>query len=671
VVVGIEKDRGLIVTALLASRRHLGGREPSEFPCPVWANFMTVSGLVLTDSGRSTRRRSFRRVASMKKGGRHARGERVTPKGTPLPRTTGHVARSRPMQASETPLMIEVRGRLVTGDPLDLLAQASGLVAALYPRSRGPFDQVADRHKDLPSLGELIRTFTGVDRIETTALLACMAELAPDELLRARSRRTVAGRAHVLPEWLVGLGEAEVTRCVEMVHVLGDGDDLIIGVDLPGGHSLTISVLVDHNVGTVAKDAFIVQAPIEEIVALLRKSCEAPLDTEWRELDPADARARITEAVDHGAMMFPPFEGDTWPTCRPLVEWSARLLPEGGTGYERPVWDNDARAALTDSFFDSDVGMSLDDREHRDLFESILCFATDYGPGDPLRWSPTAVEILMEDWIPRKVVAPVTLLSMAPDLLRAFIMYASVERGIRPELIADTLAAVDRWEPSYKRAIRSPRLQGPAALFAAMGAFGPDGPWELSGLEDFVVPYDPAEMVLEYLRRAVGGDDALSVLSDEALPDEALDWNGIPEDIRAKVNDVLELCDRCCDELLDVEYRTACRRYLARVAAGDAGVFRRKGRADTAAAAVCWTVGKANDLFTPSGGSVRVKDLLAQFGLTQGSVSQRSATLMKAAGIELDQYYATSEIALGAPELLVAPHRIRLIELRERFVETP
>jgi hypothetical protein len=44
---------------------------------------------------------------------------------------------------------------------------------------------------------------------------------------------------------------------------------------------------------------------------------------------------------------------------------------------------------------------------------------------------------------------------------------------------------------------------------------------------------------------------------------------------------------------------------------------------------------------------------------------------MKAAGIELDQYYATSEIALGAPELLVAPHRIRLIELRERFVETP
>jgi hypothetical protein len=107
------------------------------------------------------------------------------------------------------------------------------------------------------------------------------------------------------------------------------------------------------------------------------------------------------------------------------------------------------------------------------------------------------------------------------------------------------------------------------------------------------------------------------------------------------------------------------------VAAGDAGVFRRKGRADTAAAAVCWTVGKANDLFTPSGGSVRVKDLLAQFGLTQGSVSQRSATLMKAAGIELDQYYATSEIALGAPELLVASHRIRLIELRERFVETP
>ena len=60
---------------------------------------------------------------------------------------------------------------------------------------------------------------------------------------------------------------------------------------------------------------------------------------------------------------------------------------------------------------------------------------------------------------------------------------------------------------------------------------------------------------------------------------------------------MLELTDACCDELLDVEYRTACRRLLARVAAGDPAVFRRRASSATAAAAICWIVGKDNDLF--------------------------------------------------------------------------
>ncbi len=61
----------------------------------------------------------------------------------------------------------------------------------------------------------------------------------------------------------------------------------------------------------------------------------------------------------------------------------------------------------------------------------------------------------------------------APELLRALIRYAHRERGIRPGLTADTLAAVDEWEPDYQRVIRSPRPQGPAALLAAMVALDP------------------------------------------------------------------------------------------------------------------------------------------------------------------------------------------------------
>ena len=66
----------------------------------------------------------------------------------------------------------------------------------------------------------------------------------------------------------------------------------------------------------------------------------------------------------------------------------------------------------------------------------------------------------------------------------------------------------------------------------------------------------------------------IAPLDDRPLPDEHFDWTPIADDVHDKVADVLGLCDGCCDELLDVEYRMACRRLPARVAAGDPAVFR-------------------------------------------------------------------------------------------------
>ena len=118
--------------------------------------------------------------------------------------------------------------------------------------------------------------------------------------------------------------------------------------------------------------------------------------------------------------------------------------------------------------------------------------------------------------------------------------------------------------------------------------------------------------------------------------------------------------------MLDVEYRTACRRLLARAAAGDPAVFRRRASSATAAAAICWIVGKDNDLFSSVGGGMLVKDLMAHFGLAQGGVSQRADTLMKAAGF--DPYARRWDLRLGSPELLVSQRRRRMIELRDEYL---
>ncbi len=562
--------------------------------------------------------------------------------------------RARPQRRDEPDLIADIAAALADDDPLPLLDLASGLLGVVDPRGRNPFGppvEALDRD-------ELVRTFLEVPLPETSALLAAMAGLSGDDVLRRRVQREIAERAHPLPRWLAELHRATAAaRAIEVTDVLGDGDNLLVAVTLPGGHPLTAVVYVDHNLGTLVKDAFVLPEGLDGVLTQLVAASSDDPDLTARPLDPADARARITDAVRTGAMSLPPIETDTWPSARALVEWMTGLLPAGGTGYEWPEWDDAALDDLARRFRASPFAEGVDDPG--DMLSTLLSFGADYAPGDPMRISPVVVELLLLDRIPRKVVAAVEDLAPAPDLLRAFIRYCHHERGIRPALTEQTLAAVDAYEPEYQELIRSDRPQGPAALLAAMGAF--DDEPEL----------DFPDLMLDTLRRTVGGAAALDALDAEPLPDEPFDWAGIPEDVHARVAEVLDLVDRCCTELLDVEYRTACRRLLADVAAGDPAVFRRRSRAATAAAALCWLIGKNNSLFDADPGTPKlaVKRLTGHLGVT-GSMSQRSEALMRAIGVDPHGHEDPGDHGhreLGSVRYLTGPRRAQILAHRDRF----
>ncbi|HEY5980438.1 MAG TPA: hypothetical protein VIT41_12470 [Microlunatus sp.] len=581
-----------------------------------------------------------------------------------------------PDEAGDLALIETLHQGLRTGQPLDFLAMTSGLVAALDPRTADQFGGIEhdDRpeHGDRPELGDLVDSFIGSPRRETTAALTVFRALVTDQQMTTRINRELARRRHRLPRWLTALSEARAEPDVwRLSDALGDGDDYLVGATLPSGDQLSALVYVDHNQRTVVSDAVV--AP--ESVAVLVEEITSQItdDQSLTRVDAATARAIMEEAIELSARTVPPPESDSWPMARPLVEWLLRLLPDGGSVPVRAGWSEKQLAALTEDFFASRFGVGLDDGERRGLLESVLWFGTDDRPGDPLRWSEVNVAILLLEWVPRTIVAEPSYLSLLPDLLRAFIRYAHDRQGVPSQLTAEVVAAVDEAEPAYLQLIAG-GPEGAAALLAQLlDANGGELPEDLvSGLGGAVPTYGGAgleivlaDVSLEQLDAEVGGRDRLLGLTDEPLPDEPFAWDGILDDIRPVVEQMLAACDACADELLDVEHRTAMRRFLGRAAVAEPAIFRRKASPVRGAAAVAWVICRANGSVDDWESPLTEQDLLFWFGV-KGSVSSRAGTLLRANGV--DPEVRSGEMALGTPDLLVSTRRADTIEARDRLL---
>ena len=360
-----------------------------------------------------------------------------------------------------------MREALADPHPAALLQLASTILNLVDPRSTNPSsrDPEAPRRRE-----EVMRSFLEVRLPETTGLLGVLAELTEDEVLAERLRREVRRRPHRVPAWITGLRGTSPYRATELVSPLADDNEIMIGVALPQAADMTVLAYIDHNLGTVLKDAFVSPTSLHEVLSEIEDKSGEEGRVEWRELDLAEARARMTQAIDMGARMLPPFESDTWPAVRPLVEWVMRLLPEGGRGYDFPEWDEAALQEVATRFLASRFADELrEDKDAPHLVDNLLWYGGGYGLADPFHWSPTVVEILLLDWIPRKITADRPYLRKFPKALRAFIAFAHEERSVPAGITTETLAAVDRWEPEYLDLVgpsRQKRAREPASAAA-------------------------------------------------------------------------------------------------------------------------------------------------------------------------------------------------------------
>jgi hypothetical protein len=505
------------------------------------------------------------------------------------------------------PLVTDAQNALREPSPLLLLELASGVIELTTPR---PVDSWGPSRRERPDGPSLFQTFVTSEWPAMPALALGIATLHPDKHLAMRLRSSVIDVPRTSP-WLMTMGLVDVTDTIVLDDPLGDGENLMLSWRWPDGHAATLVVYVDHNMGSVVKDAFVVPDGWAGVSKAYDRVGGA--DVSYRAIDAADLRARLEEAIRFGERVVPPLETESWPACRPLLEWLLASLPEDGTGFVRPDWPESRRAQLLDDFVASNHGAvdGLSRAQVRELAEPLVWFACDFGPGDPLRWSPVSVEVVLADWYARKVFGPsVDELRRVPDVLAGFVRFAHERTHIRRDLTDDTLNSIRSWRGDFDRSItradRSPRdnairLARLAAAFdrgEELGDLDELDDDELDDLDFFgfgdeVLDLDDEALMaltVDQLEAAVlelvGGVDAYEALDDAPLGDRPFDWTGVPPDARDATAETLAHLDRWSLELFDREVRTIARAVLAGVVHADPGIFRRSARTDILAAAI-------------------------------------------------------------------------------------
>jgi hypothetical protein len=306
--------------------------------------------------------------------------------------------------------------------------------------------------------------------------LRALGAVAP-EPYGSRARREadrLASTGVTEPGWAAALGVVDPTVAwltYDPIH--DDGVSVMVGFDGPAGPS-TIGVYVDHNLGGMAKDIFVLPDAINEVLLELQEVDGEPADVEYREMSLEEAVARCAEALELTDVTLDPPTSEDFDDLRTLVVARLAKLPSGGVVPEESGISDEERDELLAQFLESDetVGLSGPSRAGNredvieQLAEYVLAFSLDYVLGTPLRFSPVMVEIFCLDWAPGKVAIDGDGFTLLPDVLAAWIRFVGRRRGIPEEAIAETVDAAYEYAPEMIELSQDPEEWGPAKILS-------------------------------------------------------------------------------------------------------------------------------------------------------------------------------------------------------------
>jgi len=248
--------------------------------------------------------------------------------------------------------------------------------------------------------------------------------------------------------------------------VFDDARTVLLESRHSNGETMAVGVLIDRNLGGLAKDVLLAES-IEQVAgAMGRDSAGDDAELELEQIDPGVAAGLIRAAIARTDMTWdPPVDEDFWPG-RALALLRADQTPGAVEPPEPAELSSGERDRLRDEFLASPEGREFaPDGDEAWVASLAIDFCAGYTDGDPLRWSPVVVELFMTDWIPRKVLATPELLDRLPAALDAWVRFAARRRGIPDWAANETRGSIGKWVNEMVEAALDPSVGGPSKQF--------------------------------------------------------------------------------------------------------------------------------------------------------------------------------------------------------------
>jgi hypothetical protein len=260
------------------------------------------------------------------------------------------------------------------------------------------------------------------------------------------------------PTWATGVGSARpVAAALQYEEAFDDGVSVMVEFEGCEEEPHTLGVYIDHNMCGLVKDVF-VAGPLSEVRAKLSGRAPNGGRLVVRDLDLAEAHARVTAALDVLDHTFDPPVDEDVSRLRALIDARIDLLPDGfDLEDEYEEIPRAEREQVLEAFLGSPHGRRWrGDEDAENVFATAIDFGADYNHGGPLRWSAVVVEIFMTDWLPRKVIREPAFFELVPEVLPDWVAHAGAQRGVRGKPLSEAISAVAAYRAEMLDAARDP-----------------------------------------------------------------------------------------------------------------------------------------------------------------------------------------------------------------------